>query len=202
MAIGDPYATLDQLKSYLDLPVEDVVDDTELNAALASASRGITKFCGRQFNKETSATARTFRPTREGLALVDDFHTTTGLVIATGDSGTFDTTWASADYELGPLNGIRDGEPGWPHWKIKAVDSLSFTVASRATLRVTAQWGWTAVPSPVHQACLILAAETLKLKDAPFGVAGFGDFGAVRVRDNPMARAKLIPYRRNAVLVA
>lgn len=203
MAIGDPYATLTELKSYL--KITDASDDSELTDALTSASKGITKFCKRQFNKETSATARTYRPTRPGLAMVADFHTITGLVIATADSdGVFDTTWTSADYELEPLNGIRDGESGWPFWKIRVADSsaLSFPLHSRATLQVTAQWGWATVPAPVKQACLILAAETFKLKDAPFGVAGFGDFGAVRVRDNPMAKAKLIPYRRNAVLVA
>jgi hypothetical protein len=39
------------------------------------------------------------------------------------------------------------------------------------------------------------------LKDAPFGVAGFGEFGAVRVRNNPRAMALLQPYRRLPVLV-
>lgn len=204
MAIGDPYATLGQLKSYLQ--ITDDTDDLELSDALSAASAGITKFCKRQFNVEASATARTYRPTRSGLAMVDDFHTITGLVIKTDDSesGVFGTTWSATDYQLEPLDGIRDGEPGWPFWKIKTVpwSGLYFRPCPRATLQVTAQWGWAAVPDPVHQACLILAAETFKLKDAPFGVAGFGDFGPVRVRDNPMAKAKLIPYRRNAVLVA
>lgn len=202
MAIGDPYVELDELKSYL--KITDTEDDTELSAALSAASRGITDFCKRQFNKETVATARTYRVIRTGLAMVDDFHTTTGLVIATGDEGVFDTTWTASDYELEPLNGVRNGEPGWPYWKIRALESsaLSFTVSSRATIRVTAQWGWAEVPDPVHQACLMLAAELFKMKDAPFGVAGFGEFGMVRVRENPVVKAKLIPYRRNAVLVA
>lgn len=204
MAIGDPYATLPELKSYL--RIENTTDDSELIDALAAASRGITDFCKRQFNKETSATARTYKATRSTLAMVDDFHATTGLVVKTDDDedGIFETTWTTADYELQPLNGVRNGESGWPYWKVLTVASsaLTFTVASQATVQITAQWGWAAVPDPVKQACLILAAETFKLRDAPFGVAGFGDFGAVRVRDNPMARAKLIPYRRNAVLVA
>lgn len=202
MAIGDPYVTLTQLKSYL--KIGDTVDDSELSDALAAASRGITDFCKRQFNKETSATARVYRVTRSGLAMVDDFHTITGLVIATGVTGVFDTTWVASDYELEPLNGVRNGEPGWPYWKIRSLDSsaLSFTASDRATLQVTAQWGWAAVPTQVKQACLILAAENFKLKDAPFGVAGFDGFGAVRVRDNAMAKSKLVPYRRNAVLVA
>jgi hypothetical protein len=33
-------------------------------------------------------------------------------------------------------------------------------------------------------------------------VAGFGAFGAVRVRDNPRAESMLEPYRRYPVLVA
>lgn len=204
MAIGDPYATLPELKSYL--RIDNTTDDSEMTDALAAASRGITDFCKRQFNKETTATPRTYKATRSRLAMVDDFHTTTGLVVKTDDDedGVFETTWTGADYELQPLNGVRNGEPGWPYWKIRSVESsaLTFTVATQATVQITAQWGWNAVPDPVKQACLILAAETFKLRDAPFGVAGFGDFGAVRVRDNPMARAKLMPYRRNAVLVA
>jgi hypothetical protein len=204
MAIGDPYATLPQLKSYL--KITDADDDAELNDALSAASKGITKFCGRQFNNEIAPTARTYQPTRSGLAMVDDFHTTAGLIVKTDDSesGVFGTTWSATDFELEPLNGVRDGEPGWPYWKIKTVpwSGLYFRCSPRATVEVTAQWGWAAVPDPIHQACLILASETFKLKDAPFGIAGYGDFGPVRVRDNPMAKAKLIPYRRNAVLVA
>ncbi len=204
MAIGDPYATLPDLKSYL--RIDNTTDDVELNDALSAASRGITDFCKRQFNKETSATARTYKAARSSLAMVDDFHTTTGLLVKTDDDqdGVFETTWTAADYELQPLNGVRNGEPGWPFWKIHtaATAALTFTAATQATVQITAQWGWAAVPEPVRQSCLILASETFKLRDAPFGVAGFGDFGAVRVRDNPMAKAKLAPYRRNAVLVA
>ena len=195
MAIGDPYIELQVLKSYL--KIEDDEDDEELTDALAAASRGVTDFCKRQFNKETVASPRLYRPTGSGLVMVDDFHTTTGLVVQSDD---LTTTWTATDYQLEPLNGVRNGEPGWPFWKIRADGSLSFT--SWGTVQVTAQWGWAAIPAPVTQACKILAAENFKLKDAPFGVAGFDGFGAVRVRDNPMAKAKLVPYRRNAVLVA
>jgi hypothetical protein len=34
-----------------------------------------------------------------------------------------------------------------------------------------------------------------KAGDAPFGVAGFGDY-AVRIRSNPMAEEKLRPYQK------
>jgi hypothetical protein len=68
-------------------------------------------------------------------------------------------------------------------------------------LQVTARWGWSAVPPAVTEATLILAEELAKLKDAPFGVSGWTEFGVMRVRDNPFAARLLNPYRRNAVLV-
>lgn len=201
MALGDSYATVDDLKGYLD--IEDAVDDTELTAALASVSRGIEKFCQRQFNAADVASVRVFAPTWRAMARVDDFHTVTGLVIETDPSGdgSFGATWAPSEYELHPLNGIVDGEQGWPYSTIRGVRKTFPTCTDRASLRVTAQWGWAAVPTPVRQACLVLAAETFKLADAPFGVAGFGEYGVVRIRQNPMAAAMLAPYRRDPVLV-
>jgi len=201
MALGDPYATLVELKTRLG--IEDVGDDDQLDDALETVSRGIEKFCRRQFNKATTASARLFYPDRCAMAMVDDFHTTSGLLIATdaGGDGTFETLWSATDYELHPLNGIADGDLGWPYYKIKAVRKAFPIGTDRASLQVTAQWGWAVVPGPVHTACLILAEECFKLKDAPFGVAGFGEYGAVRVRQNPMAAAMLAPYRRDPVLV-
>ncbi|WP_157251115.1 head-tail connector protein [Nonomuraea typhae] len=202
MALGDPYATLAQLKSYLQ--VSDAVDDGELTGALTSSSREIEKHCNRQFNKATSATARIYYPDSACLAYVDDFWTTSGLVVKTddGDDGTFETTWATTDFQLEPLNAVVDGESGWAYWRIRAIYSRCFPITSRrAPLQVTAQWGWAAVPAPVQQACLILSAEVFKLRSAPFGVAGFGEYGAIRVRENPKVCALLKPYERNRILV-
>lgn len=203
MALGDPYATLFELQSYLGIP--DAEDDEQLTDALASASREVEDYCHRQFNDAGSATARVYYPEHGCRVEVDDFHTTTGLVVDTddGDDGTYETEWASTDYQLQPLNGIVDGVTGWPYREILAVESRRFpTCPKRPPVQVTARWGWAAVPAPVKQATLIVAAETFKLSTAPFGVAGFDGFGAVRVRDNPMAAKKLRPYVRNPLLIA
>lgn len=197
MALGDSYASPPELKDRLG--IADTVDDDRVKDALASASREIESACNRQFNKTTSATARIYYPHDSCWATVDDFYTLTDLAIATdqGDDGTYETVWTSTDYQLEPLNGVVGGEQGWPYFKVRAMKSRWFpTWGQRAPLQVTAQWGWAAVPDPVKEACLLLAAESLKLKDAPFGVAGFDGFGAVRVRDNPVVARKLAPYRR------
>lgn len=202
MALGDSYATIAELKSRLG-GVSGSSEDTALTNALASASRDIEKYCRRQFNKTTSATARVFNPTSATLANVDDFHTTTDLVIAFDTSnGTYTDTLSSSDYQLEPLNGIVSGESGWPYSRIRIVTRYFPCYYLRAPIQVTAQWGWNAVPASVKEACLALAEETYKLKDAPFGVAGFGDMGVVRIRENPKIAAMLTGYRLDPVLVA
>lgn len=207
MALGASYATTAELKSYAG--DSEATDDTKYDDALAAASRSIDKYCHRQFNVASSATARVYYPGGSHVVQVDDISTTTGLVIKTdeGNDGTYEVTWDAADYQLEPINGVVDGETGWPYWMIRAVRSRTWpgrhSLEDTAPLQVTATWGWAAVPSPVKMACLMLGMETLKLaREAPFGVAGFGAFGVVRVRDNPRAMALLQPYVLDPVLVA
>jgi hypothetical protein len=200
--LGDSYATVDELATYLS--IEDDADNVRLGDALATASRQVEKWCGRQFNDAGVASTRTYAVDDPHVVEVDDFDTGTGLVVATDEDGdgVYETTWPAGDYELQPLNGVVDGEPGWPFWMIAATGRRFPSRARCGRLQVTARWGWAAVPAPVKAATLILAAEGYKLSDAPFGVAGFGDFGVVRIRDNPMAANRLAPYRRDVLLVA
>lgn len=209
MALGDSYATLQQLKAYLQ--IGDTVDDVELEDALAAASRGIEQYTSRQFNDATSVSPRLFVPDSRDLVPVDDFHATDGLVVevdAAGD-GSF-AAWDASAYQLEPLNGTVGGQSGWPYNRIRSLDAEWPCLRRRswqdgrrrATVRVTARWGWAVVPDPVRQACLILASELFKLRSAPFGVAGFGEYGVVRVRENPKVCALLRPYERYPAMVA
>ena len=203
MALNAPYATLAELKSYAN--ATKITHDALLADALDAASRGIELVCHRQFNDAGSASARVYFPEDSGLVEVDDFHTVTGLVVKSddGDDGAYETTWAATDFDLRPLNGIVSGQTGWPYNEIWAVGNRWFPrCARRASIEVTARWGWATVPKPVKQACLIIAEELYKLKDAPFGVAGMDSYGTVRVRENPMAMKKLMPYIHHPILVA
>ena len=156
MALGDPYATLAELEARLGR-----VDDGTFVERLDDASRQVEQFTHRQFNKATVATARVFRPVDGCLTIVDDFHTVTGLVIATDDTndGTYGTAWTTAHYELAPPNGVVSGEAGWPFWMIGAVGGRYFRYASRHNVRVIAQWGWTAVPAGVKESTLSVVEE-------------------------------------------
>ena len=201
-----PYADLATLKTRLGAG-SSVAHDQQLQEALVAVSKEITQYCGRSFNRVDTASARLFYPDGDFYTCVDDFWTTTSLAIATdnGNDGTYETTWASTDYQLEPLNQVVDGEPNWPYYRIRAVGNNWFpcvTSIMRAPLQVTAKWGWITIPEPVRDACLILAEESFKLPDSPFGVGGYGPYGIVRVRENPVAARKLNPYRKHPVLVS
>jgi len=207
LAIGDPYATLAQLK--LRLNITDTNDDAALTNALAAASQDIEGAMGRQFNDAGSVTARVYYPDSLTVVEVDDFSTSTGLIYAQdfNNAGSYATIVAAANYQLEPLNGIVDGSIGWPFNRIRMIQTwnpLWYTSIGdpRTSIQVTARWGWTAVPAAVVEACLMLAEETFKMKDAPYGVAGFSQYGAVRVRENPKVMALLNRYDRNPIKIA
>lgn len=206
MALGDFYATVPALKTRLN--VGDTNDDSGFTNALSAASRSIEGICGRQFNDAGVASARVYYPDDLASIVVDDFSTTSGLIVAADFSNgtSYTSIIAAANYQLEPLNGVVDGTPGWPYYRIRAIQTwyplwLTTIGYPRASVQITAQWGWSSVPAPVSEACLILAEETFKMKDAPFGVAGFGEYGAVRVRENPKVMALLQRYIRTPILI-
>lgn len=193
-AVGSPYATVDDIKAYLGIDPDDTKDDVQIGDALTSVSQEIEDVCGRQFNRDESASTRLFEPASAYVVFTDDFYALDDLAVVVDD-----TSWATTDYTLLPLNGLVRGRP-WPYNRIEG--STYRMPLCRQSVAVTARWGWLEVPAPVRQACKIAAAETFSLKDARFGVAGFGQYGDIRVRQNPMVMAKLAPYVRDPVKVA
>lgn len=209
VAFLDPYVTRAELKSYLKIDSSITDYDADLDDVLESSTREINNHCSRQFNRDnvitsTGTQTRVYACRYSWLAEIDDVHTITDLEIDTDPNGdgTYTEAWTASDYQLEPLNGIRDGNTGWPYFKIRAINALRFPVLGYvASLRVTAHFGWAAVPADVKQAQLMLAAETFKMREAPFGVAGWSEFGAVRVRDIPKVGKLLYPYERQRVKV-
>jgi hypothetical protein len=206
-APGESYADLATFKTYMGQAAK-VENDDSLQDALDVATREVNRITSRVFWTNTSATPRVYTPEDYLHCKVADFYTTDDFLIETDPSGNgqFSNTWSASDSELSPFDGVVDGEEGWPFYKIKAVGSFWFPTflapqSRSAVVRVTAKWGWSDVPPPIHRATLIIAAEAWKLKDAPLGVAGFNTFGVVRVRQNSAAMSKLVKYIRQPVML-
>ena len=204
MAITNGYATRNEVKAALRIGTADTVDDVLIDNCIGAASRLIDGYCNRQFWAVSSATPRVFQANTEYVCDVDDFYTTTGFLLKTSSfaDGNFDTTWASTDVQLEPLNGVLDGLT-WSYDKLRAIGNYLFPTVNanygeQALVQVTARWGWASVPEPIMQACIIQSSRIFKRYDSPLGVAGFGDLGAIRVSrflDPDMAQL-VEPYRR------
>ena len=193
------YITSNNFKTFNNIPTSDTQDDTAIGVAITTASRAGEAFCGRSFEDSGSATARVYKPNQLNRMIVDDFNTTTGLVVKfdTGDNGTYDKTVSSDDYEVLPYNGISSGISGYPYYQINMVEDDYPIDGERARVQVTARWGWTAVPSEITQSVYLLASEYFFSKNAPFGVAGLQETGyAITVRSNPMVRRMLDPFKK------
>lgn len=203
MALNDNYLTLPQVKAYLG--ITDTDDDTPITTAIDSITEEIDEYCDRQFNLASSATARVYEPNGTNVLEVDDIATTVGLLVKidTAGDGTYSQSLTiNTQFDLRPLNGVVGGRTGFPYNRIRAINYLWPCTWNVAPVQVTATWGWAAIPKAVIQAAYILASESFGLRTARFGVAGYDQWGPIRVRDNPMARRKLDPYRRNAVMAA
>jgi hypothetical protein len=194
MAITNGYATLSQLKAAMRIPNADTVDDALLETAIESASRQIDGHCQRRFY--STAATRVFTPSDSYVCETDDIISITSIITSSDGDG-FDTTWQVTDYQLEPLNGVVGGLDT-SYTQIRAVgDFLWPTYGQEATVQIAGVFGWSAVPTAIEQATIILAQRQFKRYDSPLGVAGFGDLGVIRVSGVDPDVAKLIaPYRR------
>lgn len=200
MAITNGYATLADVKS--GFRIQDSVDDTMLELSIEAASREIDGYCERVFYNAGTAT-RVYIPTDTFYTETDDIISVTTLkTSSTGES--FDTTWsASGDYQLEPLNGISGGLVGHPATRIRAIGSYLFPLwdpknvnSHEATVQVTGVFGWSAVPTAIRQATIILAMRQFKRYDTPLGVS-FDELGALRVgRVDPDVEKLLMPFKK------
>jgi hypothetical protein len=195
--LGGPYSTRAKLKKRMGIPDSNTAKDDEVDRALLSASSAINRWTGRQFGQATEASVRTFRTDASGVDIADAW----SLDTLTID----DVAWDTTTWQALPLDGIKDGVPGWPYerlerwWGDHPIYQSAYPVGR--TVSISALWGWAAVPADIESACLMLGADQLKSADAPFGVAGFGDY-AIRVRQNPKVQELLAPYVRHPLKVA
>lgn len=181
------YGERTALKQRLNIETAETSMDAALDSALAAASRGIDKACGRRFWLDPDPVERTFSTRGRvadgpdgALLLVDDIGNTTGMTVLDGSS-------AVTAYETTPDNAVLDGQP------VTGLLLPSGTWGSR--VKVTARYGWPTVPEDVQEAALIQAARLYRRKDSPEGIAGNAEWGVLRLsRRDPDVWALISPY--------
>src|SRR5215471_5715920 len=198
VALNQRYCSVEELKSRLG--ITDTADDLELQLAVEAASRSVDEVTRRYFWRGTAT--RTYIPESIYYQSTDDLVSVTALAVDRDGDGVYEETWTQGtDYQLqvapGRFNPAAKGE-SWPYTGFNIVGPKFIPVtwpwSHLDRIQVVGVFGWPAVPLAVKQAALITAADLYRLKDAPFGVAGFGEFGAVRIQANPRVMSLLQRY--------
>lgn len=126
MAITNGYATLNELKARVGIPVADTTDDAILEAVVEAASRTIDVVCNRQFFSSAAQT-RYFDVHSGVKVFIDDLQSATLVATDRNLDRTFSNTVVSADYELGPLSNAAYGRPYTViesnHWQVSRLTS-------------------------------------------------------------------------------
>lgn len=158
-----PYATYVELEArYPSLSGQSTTEET---SELTAASSFIDGHCNRTFGLEDAATIRYF-PAPRDLVELDlgpfEIGTTTDLVIAVDDgTNTYGTTLTSTEYQLEPVNAVYASPDPRPFTCIRRIDAYWPYAVSRTDrqerIKVTARYGWPAVPEPVKRSCMALA---------------------------------------------
>jgi hypothetical protein len=209
MGMTQWYCSKEELKSRLSISQSDTTDDYEIQLALQTVTDWITTYCARHFYRISEI--RTFRPDNVWNLAIDDLVTCTSMDLDYDGDGVYEVHWTEGvNFQLmryqdrynahnmgvarpnnyvqvlqGPANSNPIGGQWFP-WL------WPFTHQNR--VQITGIWGWADVPPNVTSAALILASDLFKAKDAPWGIAGFGDLGMVKVQSNPWVVELLRPY--------
>jgi hypothetical protein len=177
-------------------------DDARIAAHVTAASLWVDSYCGRQFGPGTAGVTRYFEPDSWGLVRVDDCHTITEVAIDTTDDGTYSTILAlGTDYSTLPRNGVGpNGQSGWPITQLEATRRTYWFPMSNwrpLSVKVTATFGWAAIPTDVIEATYLLAHRLYFEVDVPSGNSpGSLEFGGVPLRRPWTAQAILKDYVR------
>lgn len=206
------YCSMEELKSRLsmqpDAPSYNKFD-YEIQLVMQTVTDWITEYCGRHFYQVHET--RTFRPENVWSLMIDDIVTAESVDLDYDGDGVYEVHWVEdRDYQLlryqssyntGDLgvarprnqlqvtNGGATGNPAGGQWLPWL---WPFTRQNRVS--ITGTWGWPDVPPNVTQAALYIAAEMFKSKDSPFGVAGIGELGIVKIQASPWVVELLRPY--------
>jgi hypothetical protein len=165
------YITLPLFKARQGITTVD--KDVRYAEHITAGSRRADSICHRTFGPHTgAATVRYFRPSGYGSVWIDDAYEITAVATDEGDDGTYATVWAATDYETDPANGVGpDGQSGWPTTTLRAIGDYTFpTRIARRSVKVTAKWGWSAIPADVTEATYLLTNRLAFEVAVPGGV--------------------------------
>ena len=167
--------TVEELADYLrvETATEDYADIEGVGDATESL---LTKVSGRKWFVATGTTStRRYAPrnTRSDLIRI---HDCVSVASVTNDGETV-PVWASSTggYQLEPLNGLDWAGETRPYEGLRYIGSFWKFDSYRATVAVTADWGWAAIPEQVKRAAYVIAKDMWSFRHTD-NTAGLEEF--------------------------
>lgn len=161
-----------------------------LSRAKAAAESAVRRHCHRSFETPgDTPTARVFTPLSCELLFPDDIAALTSI----DNDG---STLTVADYQLEPLNGRSTAGDSVPYDLIRRISGVWVVDGQRSTVSITATWGWETVPDAVKEAVCVLGKDIADRREMRGNVAGFGEFGSVKITSHPDALGLLNGFVR------
>lgn len=188
------YATRDDLKARLGL--SDTDEDAILDLVLASVSREIDSWCGRQFF--ASVATRYYSPKHCNHIMVDDLLSVTSIKTDEDGDRTYEVTWATTDYDLQPLNAASMSPPQ-PFWYISAAPLGRYGWPQATSgVQIVGRWGY----YDVLQTSTATLAEDLDASETAVDVSSGAAFDVGHVIEIDSERMEISAISTNTLTVS
>lgn len=175
MTITHGYCTVDELKhqNRLNIQSSDSYSDDMLENVIEAVSRKIDDECHRYFWTDADSDPVTdmyYTALNANDVFIDDLRTMTGLSVAidNNDDGVFETSFDSDSYVAEPANASYLGVP-FQKITIRSRSGKIFPTDAISAVKVSGHYGWSSVPKPINQACLLQSERLFKRFSTPLG---------------------------------
>lgn len=162
------------------------VDDATLAVQLDAVSEYLDQRLGRSFGLDAQATPRYFAGSGSVLWIDDCGAAPTAIEADLDGDGVYELAIPSTAVFLEPANALARG---WPVTRLVLRSGNGVLAAwpkAPQSVRVTARWGWPAVPGPIREATVVIVRQ---LRDLGLG----GVLQAVTQLDAAVQRSDVLP---------
>jgi hypothetical protein len=172
---------------------ETTVDVGLVEAAILTAEQAIDNALQRKMVVVTSGapglTTRVYAPPALDLLFIDDC---TEVTVVSDNSTTLTV---GTDYQLEPLNGLDGAGQSVPYSSIRRLSGYWYRDGHKATVSITARFGWATIPYEVVESCKIIAKDVLTNRNMSNGLVAITEAGGVGSRENRIVREMISHYR-------
>ena len=175
MSITNGYTTLDEYKDRFDIADHD--DDSDIESVITAVSRSIDTICWQRFFTTSADETRYFTADfATYFRLPERIVSINTLKTDNDNDRTYENTWTATDYDLEPFNAALDSEP-YHTIRVTPNGNYSFPKGIAKGIEIDGKFGWSSIPQPIVEACLLGSHLLQSRRNSPYGVSGAAAVG-------------------------